>query len=153
MELLTTFVVLFFEVQHLKYEYRQLNPDKVRFDYTFNQFAIDEDFNMKYKNINRWKTSKSKVRYKSWRKSVFELNKGKKGLSRWYICEKCGKRRKTTRTLHAHHIYSWEKFPDKRYSVKNGIVLCKWCHDGFHYKYKFDALEKPELLEEWLTKK
>ena len=114
---------------------------------------VDSLKNMKFKSGDRWKTSKSKVRYKSWRKNVFQLNKGKKGLSRWYVCEKCNKKRKTTRPFHAHHIYSWEKFPDKRYDMKNGVVLCKWCHNGFHYKYKYDALEKPELLEEWLKKK
>ena len=69
------------------------------------------------------------------------------------MCEKCNKKRKTTMTLHAHHIYSWEKFPNRRYTIKNGVVLCKWCHNGFHYKYKFEALEKPELLAEWLGKK
>ena len=108
---------------------------------------------MKFKPGNRWKSSKSEVRYKSWRKSVFELNRAKKGARKFYVCEKCNKRRKTTRVLHAHHIYSWEKFPKKRYDRTNGVVLCKYCHNGFHYKYKFDALEKPELFKEWLNKK
>ncbi len=106
---------------------------------------------MKFKKGNRWKNSKSEIRYKKWRTGVFALNKGLYGMSRNYVCVKCNKKRKTTRTLHAHHIYSWEKFPRKRYTIKNGVVLCKWCHNGFHYKYKFEALEKPELLNEYLN--
>ena len=108
---------------------------------------------MKFKPGNRWKSSKSEVRYKSWRKSVFELNKAKKGLRKFYVCEKCNKKRKTTRVLHAHHIKSWEKFPKDRYDRKNGVVLCKYCHDKFHRKYKFEALDKPELLWEYLNEK
>ena len=105
---------------------------------------------MKYKKGNRWKTNTGKIRYRKWRTSVFQLNRGKKGLSKYYVCEKCGKKRKTTMSLHAHHIYSWDKFPNRRYTIKNGVVLCKWCHNQFHYKYKFEALDKPELLAEWL---
>ena len=105
---------------------------------------------MKWKKGNRWKSSKSEVRYKTWRKNVFELNKGKYGYRKHYVCVKCNKKRKTTRVLHAHHIYSWQKFPDKRYTIKNGVVLCIKCHNAFHRKYKFEALEKPELLLEYL---
>ena len=105
---------------------------------------------MKFKPGNRWKNSKNKIRYKKWRTSVFQLNKGKKGLSKYYVCEKCDKKRKTTRTLHAHHIYSWDKFPDKRYTMKNGVVLCIKCHNAFHRKYRFEALDKPNLLLEYL---
>ena len=108
---------------------------------------------MKFKPGNRWKTSKSEVRYKSWRKSVFELNKARSGRSRFYVCEKCGKRRKTTRVLHAHHKWSWDKFPKKRYDRNNGVVLCWKCHNAFHRKYKYDALTQPELLDEYLEKK
>ena len=108
---------------------------------------------MKFKPGKRWKSSKSEVRYKSWRKSVFELNRAKKGARKFYVCEKCNKRRKTTRVLHAHHIYSWQKFPKKRYDRSNGVVLCIACHNKFHRKYKFEALDKPELLEEYLNKK
>ena len=107
---------------------------------------------MKFKPGNRWKSSKSELRYKIWRKNVFELNKAKKGLSKCYVCEKCNKRRKTTRVLHAHHIYSWKQFPNKRYERDNGVVLCIQCHNTFHRKYKFKALDEPELLWEYLKK-
>ena len=105
---------------------------------------------MKFKKGNRWNSSKSELKYKTWRKNVFELNKGKKGLRKYYVCEKCNKRRKTTRVLHAHHIYSWNKYPRKRYERNNGVVLCIKCHNEFHKKYKFEALDRPELLKEFL---
>ena len=108
---------------------------------------------MRFKPGNRWKTRSSEIRYKKWRKSVFELNKGKIGSSKYYMCVKCNKRRKTTRVLHAHHIFSWDKFKDKRYDFKNAVVLCRQCHNQFHHKYKFEALEKPELLVDWLGNK
>jgi 5-methylcytosine-specific restriction endonuclease McrA len=108
---------------------------------------------MKFKKGNRWKSSKQNVRYKSWRRSVFLLNKGRHGANRNYVCVKCSKRRKTTRVLHAHHIFSWKKFPEKRYDRNNGVVLCKYCHNGFHYKYKFEALDRPELLLNYITSK
>ena len=108
---------------------------------------------MKFKKGNRWKSSKSELRYRTWRKNVFELNKAKKGLRRYYVCEKCNKRRKTTRVLHAHHIKSWDKFPNDRYDRNNGVVLCIKCHNAFHRKYKYKALEDPTLLEEYLEKK
>ena len=104
----------------------------------------------RFRNKARWKSSKGQIRYKTWRKNVFELNKIRYGMGRQYTCVKCGKVRKTTRVLHAHHIASWDKFESKRYDRNNGVVLCKWCHDGFHYKYKWDALKQPELLLEWV---
>ena len=107
---------------------------------------------MKFKKGNRWRNSGGKIRYKKWRTGVFQLNKGRYGLGRYYVCVKCNKKRKTTRVLHAHHIYSWDKYPDKRYTMKNGVVLCWKCHNTFHRKYKFEALDNPNLLLEYLNK-
>ena len=108
---------------------------------------------MKFKKGNRWRGSKGQIRYKTWRNAVFQLNKGKVGLSKYYVCEKCNKKRKTTRVLHDHHIKSWDKFPKDRYDRNNGVVLCIKCHNTFHRKYKYKALEDPKLLEEYLEKK
>ena len=108
---------------------------------------------MKFKKGNRWKSSKSELKYRTWRKNVFELNRAKKGLRKFYVCEKCNKKRKTTRVLHAHHIKSWKKFPNDRYDRNNGVVLCIKCHNAFHRKYKFEALKKPELLWEYLQQR
>ena len=108
---------------------------------------------MRFKKGNRWRGSSGQVRYKTWRTNVFKLNRGRLGLSKQYICEKCGKKRKTTRALHAHHIFSWNKYPNLRYSMKNGVVLCIKCHNSFHRKYKYDALDNPSLLSEWCKDK
>ena len=102
------------------------------------------------KSKNRWKTSIQEGKYKKWRISVCELNKRYRGSSKYYICEKCNKQYKTTRYIHAHHIFSWEKYPNKRYTVKNGIVLCINCHKKFHNTYKYDALDQPKLLIEYI---
>ena len=108
---------------------------------------------MRFKKGNRWRTSKQEVKYRTWRKLVMELNFRKKGLSKYYVCEKCNIKRKTTRIMHAHHIYSWKKFPSKRYDKSNGVVMCKKCHKKFHKKYKFEALSNPECLTEYLHKR
>ena len=105
---------------------------------------------MKFKKGNRWRSSSGKIKYTKWRKIVFELNKARRGLRKYYVCEKCNKKRKTTRVLHAHHIFSWDKFPKLRYDRNNGVVLCWKCHNGFHRKYKFEALDNPKLLEEYI---
>tara|TARA_Y100000592_G_scaffold11730_1_gene16540 strand:+ start:3566 stop:3916 length:351 start_codon:yes stop_codon:yes gene_type:complete len=105
---------------------------------------------MRFKKGNRWRKSSGEVRYKKWRAGVFRLNRGRYGRGREYVCVKCNKRRKTTRVLHAHHIYSWNKYPDKRYTMKNGVVLCIKCHNAFHRKYKFEALDNPGLLLEYI---
>ena len=105
---------------------------------------------MKFKKGNRWRSSSGKIRYTKWRKVVFELNKRKHGMNRDYVCVKCRKRRKTTRVLHAHHIFSWDKYPKLRYERGNGVVLCWKCHNKFHNTYKWDALENPRLLEEYI---
>ena len=108
---------------------------------------------MKWKSKPRWKSSSGKIRYAKWRQMVFKLNKGRYGMSKFYVCLKCNKKRKTTRVMHAHHIKSWNNYVSERYNSKNGVVLCKYCHDGFHYKYKFDALKKPKLLLEYVDDK
>jgi len=99
---------------------------------------------------DRWKNINQKGKYKRWRRSVFELNKRRTGVSRHYVCEKCNKKYKTSHRLHAHHIFSWNKFPKKRYTISNGVVLCIRCHNNFHRKYKYDALSNPELLLEYM---
>ena len=51
---------------------------------------------MRFKKGNRWRGSKGELRYRTWRKMVFERNKGRVGLSKYYVCVKCNKKRKTT---------------------------------------------------------
>ena len=101
---------------------------------------------------NRWKNVNQEGKYKKWRYSVMNLNKRQYGMNKKYVCQKCDKKYKTTRYLHAHHIFSWNKFPSKRYTISNGMVMCIKCHNKFHKKYKYDALSKPNLLVEYIEK-
>ena len=78
---------------------------------------------MKFKKCNRWRNNGGQLRYKTWRTNVFKLNKGRLGLSKYYVCTKCNKKRKTTRVLHAHHIFSWHNYPKLRYEMKNGKIV------------------------------
>jgi ribosomal protein S27AE len=56
-----------------------------------------------------------------------------------YICMKCG----SDVFLVAHHINSWAKFPLERFSLDNGVTLCKKCHKEFHKVYgKISTKEK-----------
>ena len=50
----------------------------------------------KFKKGNRWKSLSGKGKYSKWRKSVFELNYRKYGLSKHYVCVKCKKKRNRT---------------------------------------------------------
>ena len=72
------------------------------------------------------------MKYKDWRKQVFERDK--------YTCQKCGK---VGCYLEPHHIKSWAKYLDLRYVVSNGITVCEECHcliDEYKRRFKRNAL-------------
>lgn len=41
-----------------------------------------------------------------------------------YKCKKCGSKIR----LQTHHIRPWAQFPTLRFTVSNGITLCRLCH-------------------------
>ena len=93
---------------------------------------------MRFKKGNRWKSSKSEVRYKSWRKSVFELNRAKRGLRKWYVCEKCNKPfYSDTNDASKCKDGSKETCPDNSQKDKDGS--CK-CNTGYSGELKWDRL-------------
>lgn len=51
-----------------------------------------------------------------WRKRIFYRDN--------YTCTKC----KSKKQIQAHHIKSWNDYPDLRYNLSNGITLCVKCH-------------------------
>jgi 5-methylcytosine-specific restriction endonuclease McrA len=57
------------------------------------------------------------VVYRKWRMAVYERDN--------YTCQKCGKR---GGKLQAHHLKSFEKYPELRLDVSNGQTLCIACH-------------------------
>jgi hypothetical protein len=54
-----------------------------------------------------------------------------------YICQYC---HKVGSKLNSHHIKSYEKYPEFRYEISNGITLCQDCHIYVH-KY-FNVLSQ-----------
>jgi thymidylate synthase (FAD) len=62
--------------------------------------------------------------YYQWRKAILVRDK--------FTCRRCGRIRKTK--MHAHHIYPVKLYPEKIYSVKDGITLCRECHEHLHRK-------------------
>lgn len=76
------------------------------------------ELNHMYKGFSDEKrTNKSKL--KTWRNLI---------LKRDIVCQKC----KSTEFLQAHHIKPYNAFPDLRFDLSNGILLCKFCHAKEH---------------------
>jgi len=88
------------------------------------------------------------------KKSVFKRDK--------YCCMICGKTGRKAK-LNAHHLNSFNKYPEQSLDIDNGITLCQYHHRKFHNKYgygnntkeQFDKfnLEKIENIEKIDTKK
>jgi hypothetical protein len=38
----------------------------------------------------------------------------------------------TKKDIQAHHLYSYRDYPEFRYDVNNGVVLCAKCHHAYH---------------------
>jgi len=67
-----------------------------------------------------WRDSRE---YRVWRVAV---------IRRDGVCQVCGARKKRQ----AHHMNSGKYFPEDRYDVDNGVVLCADCHRQFHTNFK-----------------
>ena len=59
---------------------------------------------------------------KRWRYDVF--------LRDEFACCHCGD--DTGGNLNAHHIRPFAKFPELRFDIRNGVTLCKGCHNLAH---------------------
>ena len=62
--------------------------------------------------------------YKDWRREVYKRDKNR--------CQMpgCTSRKK----LQAHHIRRWADASTLRYDIRNGITLCRTCHDSINGK-------------------
>lgn len=59
------------------------------------------------------------IKYKEWKLAVYARDKG--------ICQECGRRCRNNDII-AHHRKPFNDYPELRYKVDNGIVLCRSCH-------------------------
>lgn len=58
--------------------------------------------------------------YKEWRDAVYRRD-------RW-TCQECGAKK----SIVAHHIKTFNEYPELRHSVPNGVTLCRSCHKKEH---------------------
>lgn len=60
-----------------------------------------------------------------------------------YKCVKCGC---SQGELHAHHIKSWNDYPELRFDVNNGITVCPPCHWKIHTAQNENSVNSVEPL-------
>lgn len=84
---------------------------------------------------------RSLIGYREWIKKIFQRDN--------YTCQitgKCGGK------LSAHHLYSWNKYPEKRFDINNGITISRLLHKEFHDLYG-RGNNTPEQFEDYKKKK
>jgi len=62
-------------------------------------------------------------KYKFWRKQVYTRD--------FWTCQDCGKKCNRGNIV-AHHLKSFNDFPELRFIVSNGVTLCRSCHKKRH---------------------
>lgn len=105
--------------------------ESIAFDFIADDILSDKLKFERNKGENHWnwkggitpknQKERNSKKYSKWRKNVFIRDR--------YICQKCGQQ---GGNLNAHHIKPWSKYPDLRFSIDNGITLCKNCHKLIH---------------------
>jgi 5-methylcytosine-specific restriction endonuclease McrA len=68
----------------------------------------------------------------AWRKSYDYYKWRTTVINNYGKCNVCG----SEDDLHAHHRMDASNHPDKKFDVKNGVVLCHHCHLLYHTLYK-----------------
>lgn len=131
---------------------------------------------MEVRNNNpNWKTQCSIAAKKSYKEGRVVWNKGKiinpkltpeermdkrslAGYREWiknvlikdnYTCQITGQR---GGKLSAHHLYSWDKHPEKRFDINNGVTILKSLHKEFHDIYG-RGNNTPEQFEDYKRQK
>jgi len=86
--------------------------------------------------MNNWRSSRE---YRTWRVHVIRRDK---------VCQVC----RSKKNRHAHHLSDASSYPELRFDVKNGIVLCKKCHTSLHCDYNdgFKSICTEKDFEEYL---
>ena len=78
--------------------------------------------------------------YRKWAKLIKQQSN--------FVCECCGSEEK----LEAHHFFSFKYYVSLRLDLKNGICLCKKCHQEYHKKYNLENTS-PFTLYKYLQSK
>ena len=92
-----------------------------------------KDLSSRGKNHWNWKGGISRnhrretKEYIQWRQNVYKRDS--------WICQNCQKHCNRGNIV-AHHIKSWTKYPKLRFSMDNGITLCRVCHKIEHYEQR-----------------
>jgi len=90
----------------------------------FNRKENHPSFN-KEKNKTWYRLARNSEEYIVWRKEIYaKFN---------YKCFICDEKKSQ---MDAHHLDNFAQFPEKRYEVNNGVLLCKEHHNDFHKKFK-----------------
>ena len=77
--------------------------------------------------------------YKSWRKAVYTRDK--------FACQLCGCSKGGS--FHAHHILKFSDYPEWRTEIRNGITLCRHCHEGKVNGHEKDFAERFLQVTGW----
>ena len=59
-----------------------------------------------------------------------------------FMCRKCQR----TKDLHVHHVKSFKRYPENRLEPKNGVTLCKKCHQRFHKVFTVKTFEPQDTF-------
>lgn len=105
------------------------------------QFLLEEK-NYFYKNgVLKEYYYDNNVQLKEWRSKIYDKYN--------CVCQICGASKEQGVTIHAHHLWGYFDFPEKRYDAENGITLCQKHHMRFHWLYQ-DEVITPDLFEEYI---
>ena len=66
------------------------------------------------------RTERNNAKYWNWRRKVFKRDK--------HTCRECNRKFKR-KDLVAHHIKPWSTHTELRYTVNNGLTVCRPCHN------------------------
>lgn len=73
---------------------------------------------------------------RKWRSIIFDRDD--------YTCRHC---KKSGGKLNAHHLNSWDKHPDDRFEITNGVTLCETCHRNFHKEFGYGSNDESQFEE------
>lgn len=97
-------------------------------------------YNPNLTETDRQKRDMQNGEIRKWRDKVYERDA--------YTCQVCGE---VGKELNAHHLNSWDKHPDDRFELSNGVTLCKPCHKDFHGIYGYGS-NTSEQFTEYISK-